>query len=150
MKGIESFLKRGSNEIENHLTKLIVNSEGFYDSLFQIIILWSDGKDIMTDIWLYKGIESEDTGYTIDCRTYRDFSEVHEAGISASDGIVLIGKETELAEDYRKEKNLLKIIYMEIGLILEISMYFKKLARSDDFRTIDWVKVLKYPEFVDS
>lgn len=39
---------------------------------------------------------------------------------------------------------------MEIGLILEISMYFKKLARSDDFRTIDWVKVLKYPEFVDS
>lgn len=102
MKGIELLFKRHSNEIQEYLKKILPLCAGFSESVYQIIIIWSDGNDIMTDIWLYKGLESGESGYIIDCRTFRGLKEVHEEGITASDGLILLGKETELAEEYRR------------------------------------------------
>jgi len=102
MKGVEDVLGRDIEKMEEYLMKMGEATGYLKDCEYSIVILWNDGNDIMTDLWIFKGMESIDSGYLIDCRTFRNLKEIHEEGITASDGLMILGKECELEELNRK------------------------------------------------
>ncbi len=69
---------------------------------YMIIILWADADSVMTDVWLFTSLESVENGYTVDCKTYRGDEEIHGNGLSASDGLIMLGREAEQEEEMRK------------------------------------------------
>ncbi len=101
MLGLEKLNNITEIALIDHLKDLFSKFD-LGDNAYQLIIIWTDGKDLMTDHWLFTEIESENTGYTVDCRTFRNFAETKGEGLSASDGLIMLGRETELSESIRK------------------------------------------------
>jgi len=89
--------------LENHLTKLYRQKPNLHSGTYHIAILWAQDSQIMTDIWIYRNLESEETGYTIDCMTFKGSNLYKSEGITASDGLIMLGRETELEELMRKQ-----------------------------------------------
>ena len=58
----------------------------------------------MTDVWIYNKLENKNSGYTIDSKSFKAMSEIKGNGITACDGLIMLGRETELEEDMRKKK----------------------------------------------
>ena len=103
MVGIENVLPRSQPDcLENHLEKLYSKNTTLKEGAFHIVILWADETNLMTDVWLFLQLESEDTGYTVDCKTFRSLNVEKSEGITASDGLIMLGKEAELSEKMRK------------------------------------------------
>lgn len=102
MKGTEALLGLNEESIKMHLQDLFDKNINLTECAYSIIILWNDDKTIMSDAWLFKTMENEDSGYIVDCKTFRGSNEVHEEGITASDGLILLGRECELSEEIRK------------------------------------------------
>lgn len=101
MLGVEAIIETKQSTLNNHLEKLFTKIEK--KGTYQIIIVWNDSKNLMTDVWLFQEIESEETGYTVDCKTFRNLLETIGEGLTASDGLIMLGRETELEERIRKE-----------------------------------------------
>lgn len=101
MLGIEDIIQPSRELIDDHIDK-VISSNKFEVGAYHIILVWADRHDLMTDIWIYKSLESVATGYTVDCKTFRDITETKGEGLTASDGLIMLGRETELEESIRK------------------------------------------------
>src|SRR5258706_7788292 len=106
MLGLEEVLNRSDkNSLHNHLEALY--KEHNLTGQYHIVILWKNNKDIMTDIWIFQGLESTDSGFAIDCKTFKNLEQITGNGLTASDGLIILGREAEYEESLRKSgKNL--------------------------------------------
>ena len=105
--GVESiFNRKEKGIIEEYLSKLYEQNKISFTNLgqYNIIILWNEGNDVMTDIWIYDKIESWGSGPLVDVKIFRNFNIEKNSGVSAGDGLILLGKE----EEHRRTKNSLK------------------------------------------
>ena len=106
-KDLEKIMSRlKPDAIKSHLEQL-------YDSCkdeiagkgeYHIIILWDDGPDIMTDVWIFSKVDSWGSGPLVDAKIFRNKNKVLDIGVSAGNGLVMLGKE----EEHRRTKNSLK------------------------------------------
>lgn len=104
MKGIEGLINRADNSsIQLHLKKLYHANKNVVVGKLHIIILWADNGQVMTDVWQFTQIETEETGFIIDCKTFQDMKPITGNGLTASDGLIMLGRETELQEEMRQQ-----------------------------------------------
>ncbi|MCK5044412.1 hypothetical protein KAR26_01615 [Candidatus Parcubacteria bacterium] len=104
--GVEALLSREEKGIiERYILKLYAENKNILASLgeYNIIILWNEGKDVMADIWIYDKLESWGSGPLVDVKIFRNFNIEKNIGVSAGDGLILLGKE----EEHRRSKNSL-------------------------------------------
>jgi hypothetical protein len=92
-KGIEAlFNKKGS--VEKHLRELY-EKNSLNAGEYNIIILWNEGKDIMADVWVFDKTASWGSGPLVDVRIFRNSMPDNKSGVSAGDGLVLLGLEEQ-------------------------------------------------------
>lgn len=112
--GVESLFDRNSPGIlEDHLLKLYTkNPELHTAGQYHIVLMWdldsddpnSQGsKDKMTDVWIFDQVESWGSGPLVDAKIFRNFSIEKNIGISAGDGLIMLGRE----EEHRRTKSSL-------------------------------------------
>jgi hypothetical protein len=104
--GLEKVLNRTEqNSIQNYLSKLYESNSPFLSTgTYHIVILWdqaSDDKkaqsiDIMSDVWIFDKIDSWGSGPLVDVKIYRNNNLETAIGVSAGDGLVMLGREEEL------------------------------------------------------
>ena len=104
--GLEKILDRNNKEsITNHLSNLYsVNKNILSEGTYHILILWdeaSDNKDaqsrdVMTDVWIFDKIDSWGSGPLVDVKIFRNMILETGIGVSAGDGLVMLGREEEL------------------------------------------------------
>ena len=70
--------------------------------------MWNDEQDKVCDIWIFDKIESWGSGPLVDVKIYRNLSRETNTGVSAGDGVIMLGRETELEERLRKSKKSLE------------------------------------------
>ena len=93
--------KRGC--LENHVSELYKQNNLSNMGQYNILILWNDGEDAMTDVWIYSRLESWGSGPLVDAKIFKNFERETNIGISAGDGLVLLG----LEEQHRWKTNSL-------------------------------------------
>ncbi len=109
MLGVEKLISRENKDsIANYLGQLYQSQPSVNRGVFHIVILWQNVQSVMTDVWLYLRLESAETGYTIDCQTFQDLKVIQGNGLTASDGLIMLGKETEREELLRKQNRPIK------------------------------------------
>lgn len=104
--GVEKVLSRNEpKSINAHLTKLYsVNSEILHVGAYHIVILWdeaSDDKeaqsiDVMSDVWIFDKVDSWGSGPLVDVKIFRNLNLETGIGVSAGDGLLMLGREEEL------------------------------------------------------
>ena len=104
--GLEKVLNRSqTRSIEKHLEQLYsTNSQLVNVGEYHIVILWdeaSDDKsaksiDVMSDVWIFDKLESWGSGPLVDVKIFRDMSLETGIGVSAGDGLLMLGREEEL------------------------------------------------------
>lgn len=104
--GLEKVLDRSQRaSIEKHLEQLYsTNSQLLKTGEYHIIILWdeaSDDKnansmDIMTDVWIFDKIDFWGSGPLVDAKIFRNMVLETGIGVSAGDGLLMLGREEEL------------------------------------------------------
>jgi len=119
MLGVEKLVSQeDKSSIQSRLEKLYESNNEIVSGKMHIVILWADGDSLMTDIWQYLQLESEDTGFTIDCKTFKNLHPISGSGLTASDGLIMLGRETELQEESRK--NSVSTIDFVLGIRPEL------------------------------
>jgi len=95
MIGLEKVIDRRSNSpIENHLENLLSAHLALLSGAqYCIIILWEDSGKVMTDVWLFGEFESWVAGPTVDVRNFKGLEKVTDMGVSAEDGLIMLGRE---------------------------------------------------------
>jgi hypothetical protein len=104
--GLEKVLDRSrSQSIEKHLEELYsANNKLLKPGEYHIIILWdeaSDDKnansiDIMSDVWIFDKLDSWGSGPLVDVKIFRNMSLETGMGVSAGDGLLMLGREEEV------------------------------------------------------
>lgn len=104
--GLEKVLNRAEqNSIQNHLNTLYEENNSYLkEGTYHIVILWdeaSDNKeaqsiDMMTDVWIFDKIDSWGSGPLVDVKIFRNSNLETTIGVSAGDGLVMLGREEEL------------------------------------------------------
>ncbi len=105
--GLETILDRKERGIiEKHILEIYEKNKSILLDLgqYNIIILWNDGKDIMADVWIYDKLESWGSGPLVNVKIFRNLNNEKKIGVSAGDGLILLGKE----EEYRRTKDSLE------------------------------------------
>lgn len=101
--GLEKVFNRNTpNCLEDHIQSIYKNNKDLNVGEYHIIIMWNDGQDKMSDIWIFDKIESWGSGPLIDVKIFRNLSRELNIGVSAGDGLIMLGRETELEERLRK------------------------------------------------
>lgn len=97
--------RKKANVIEEHLSELYIRNKSNFKTLgqYNIDIIWIDGKDLMTDVWIFDKIESWGSGPLADVKVFRNFDIEANIGVSAGDGLILLGNE----ESHRRTKKTL-------------------------------------------
>lgn len=104
--GLEKSLSRNEKQsISQHLESLYqANDQLLNAGTYHLIILWNESsgdpkiesKDVMTDVWIFDKIESWGSGPLVDVKIFRNHQVVSDIGVSAGDGLLLLGREEEL------------------------------------------------------
>lgn len=104
--GLEKVLDRSqSHSIEKHLEELYsANNELLKPGEYHIIILWdesSDDKnansiDVMSDVWIFDKLDSWGSGPLVDVKIFRNMALETGIGVSAGDGLLMLGREEEV------------------------------------------------------
>ena len=101
--GCEKAFDRNQKQIlEQHLEKLYTTNYDLQTGNYHIVMLWNDGVDRMSDVWIFNNNESEQSGPLIEEKTFRNMNRDTTIGTTAADGLIMLGKETELEEQLRK------------------------------------------------
>lgn len=94
LTGIETVVNRKDQKsIENHLLALYESNPNLRRGIYHIIILWTEGQDIMTDVWIFNESESWSSGPIVDVMNYKGMQEVLDIGVTAGDGLMMLGFE---------------------------------------------------------
>lgn len=118
--GLEKILSReNSLSIQQHLDNLYTsNSDTLSIGTYHIVILWDEASDdptaqpldAMTDVWIFDKIDSWGSGPLVDVKIFRDKNLETSIGVSAGDGLLMLGREEESRrtakslEEYLREK----------------------------------------------
>jgi hypothetical protein len=104
--GLEKVLDRNDKEsIQNHLNKLYSDNEAITSvGSYHIMILWNEAADdkdaqsvdVMSDVWIFDKIEFWGSGPLVDVKIFRNMSLETGIGVSAGDGLLMLGREEEL------------------------------------------------------
>lgn len=104
--GLEKVLSRNDDQsIQTHLKQLYeANGKLLEQGTYHIIILWDEATDdkdaksidVMTDVWIFDKIESWGSGPLVDVKIFRNFKLETGIGVSAGDGLLMLGREEEL------------------------------------------------------
>lgn len=104
--GVEKVLSRNEpTSINAHLSKLYSeNNEVLHVGAYHIVILWdeaSDDKgtqsiDVMSDVWIFDKLDSWGSGPLVDVKIFRNMNLETGIGVSAGDGLLMLGREEEL------------------------------------------------------
>ena len=115
--GLENVLSRDEkNSIQHHLEKLHdANSDLLTTGTYHIVILWDEAsddpnaasRDVMTDIWIFDKIESWGSGPLVDVKIFRNSKLETGIGVSAGDGLLMLGREEELRRTSSSLENYL-------------------------------------------
>lgn len=101
--GLEKVFDRKTPHcLEDHIKNVYTHNKELATGQYHIIIIWNDGDDVMSDIWLFDKIESWVSGPLVDAKIFRNQSRELHMGISAGDGLIMLGREVELEERLRK------------------------------------------------
>lgn len=101
--GLEKVFDRNQEEcIEQHLLNLYQENTILLkgDSQYHVIILWTEKNSRMTDIWIHAQLESWGSGPLVDAKIFRNFTPELNIGVSAGDGLIMLGRE----EEHRRKK----------------------------------------------
>lgn len=93
--GVEKIYNRSDKEVlVNHLNDLYKkNSSTLNTGNYHIVILWEYEGDRMTDVWIFGEPESWNSGPLVDVKIFRNFDIETNIGVSAGDGLVMLGAE---------------------------------------------------------
>lgn len=103
--GLEKVLDRSkSQSIESHLKQVYSKNKLFETGEYHIVILWDEAsddpsaasRDVMTDVWFFDKLDSWGSGPLVDVKIFRNFVLETKIGISAGDGLLMLGREEEL------------------------------------------------------
>ena len=80
------------------------------------MILWNEAsddksttsRDVMTDVWIFDKIESWGSGPLVDVKIFRNTKLEIGIGVSAGDGLLMLGREEEVR---RNSKSLDEYLY---------------------------------------
>ncbi len=107
--GLEKVFDRNTpNCLEDHIESIYENNQDLTTGEYHIIIMWNDEQDKMCDIWIFDKIESWGSGPLVDVKIFRNLIRETSIGVSAGDGLIMLGRETELEEKLRKNGKKLK------------------------------------------
>jgi hypothetical protein len=97
-KNLETVLSQQDNtSIHNYLETLYLKNEDLLlkeNFKYQIIILWSDSDEIYADIWIYQ-IQDWKFSPLVDVKTFKGLELIIGDGITAGDGLMMLGREEE-------------------------------------------------------
>jgi hypothetical protein len=97
-KNLESVLSQQDNtSIHDYLETLYLKNKDLLlkeNFKYQIIILWSDSDEIYADIWLYQ-IQDWNFSPLVDVKTFKGLELILGDGITAGDGLMMLGREEE-------------------------------------------------------
>jgi len=114
--GLEKVLDRKDiKSISNHLEKLYSNNKVLKVGTYHIIILWDEitdntkvnNIDIMTDVWIFDKVDSWGSGPLVDVKIFRNLEIESAIGVSAGDGLLMLGREEELRRNSSSLENYL-------------------------------------------
>ena len=109
-KDLEKVLDRNKQDsVKNHLKSLYYANNFPADSEYHIVILWNEGEDVMSDIWIFTKIKSWGSGPLVDVRVFRGMKREYSIGVSAGNGLVMLGRE----EEHRKKKKSLTAYFKD-------------------------------------
>ncbi len=101
--GIETIFDRTIPDLlEGQVRKVYAHNKALIRGQYHILILWNNDGEIMTDVWIFDKIESWGSGPLIDIKVFRNVAPEVTIGLSAGDGVIMIGRETEQEELLRK------------------------------------------------
>jgi hypothetical protein len=108
-KGIEGLLERNNRVVfENHMKELYEKNSELLKGQYHIVILWKDKEFVMTDVWVFGDFESWEAGPIIDVLNFKDYKKVNGSGVTAGDGIIMLGREEEKRREKQKIEEYLK------------------------------------------
>lgn len=103
--GIEKFFNRKQKGcLEKYVEKVYQKNNLQKKGKYNIIILWNDGNDVIVDMWIYDKIDSWGSGPLVDVKIFRNGIPDNSSGVSAGNGLVLLGVE----EQHRWDSNSLQ------------------------------------------
>lgn len=111
--GLETVVNRGKENIGKHLESLYSKQERLLSrGEYHIVILWdeitddkeSNSHDVMTDVWIFDKLDSWGSGPLVDVKIFRNYELETSIGVSAGDGLLMLGREEEL----RRNSNSLR------------------------------------------
>lgn len=103
--GLEKILDRTqSQSIKDHLGQLYSKNKMLMSGEYHIVILWDEAsddpgatsRDVMTDVWIFDKLDSWGSGPLVDAKIFRNYDLETKIGISAGDGLLMLGREEEL------------------------------------------------------
>ncbi len=105
-KGAEKVFDRSRKDcVELHIINLYrSNFPSLGKGQYSIAIVWNEGNDRMTDVWVYDKIESWGSGPLVDVKVFRGFEPETNIGVSAENGLIMLGREGE----HRRKKGSLR------------------------------------------
>lgn len=101
--GLEKVFNRSEKHcLEDFVSQLYTKNKNLLHEKgqYNIVILWNDGNDRMADVWIYDKIESWGSGPLVDVKIFRNYQQETNIGVSAGDGLIMLGKE----EEHRRTK----------------------------------------------
>jgi hypothetical protein len=105
--GTEKVFDRKENgSIEKYLNELYeTNAETIKDKdNYHIVILWENEGERMADVWLFGKPENWHSGPLADVKIFQNLKPHTEMGVSAGDGLIMLGAE----ELHRRSKKTFK------------------------------------------
>ena len=104
-EGAEKVFDRSRKDcVELHIVSLYrSNFSTLLKGQYHIDIVWNVGNDRMTDVWIYDKIESWGSGPLADVKVFRGFEPETNIGVSAENGLIMLGRE---GEHRRKQESL--------------------------------------------
>ncbi|MCK5176528.1 MAG: hypothetical protein KAQ92_02270 [Candidatus Aenigmarchaeota archaeon] len=94
--GVEMIFNRKEKGcIEKYITELYFENNIHANGEYNIIILWNEDEEVMVDLWIFDRIESWGSGPLVDVKIFRDKKIDLNTGVSAGDGLVLLGMEEQ-------------------------------------------------------
>lgn len=83
--------------IVRHLQELYAaHGASFGNRTYDIVFVWSDGQNRMTDWWCHDGRADTDSGPISTCHTFQGLEECSQNGHASNDTLIVLGREAEL------------------------------------------------------
>ncbi len=102
-QGLEKVMHRNAASVKKHIEELCNMHSLPKDIDYQIIMLWAEDKDPVTDMWIFTKTDAWGSGPLVDVKIFRGYREVNDIGVGSGNTLIVLGKEEE---HRRRSQNL--------------------------------------------